>query len=131
MTLLLHLPETQKIGLVRRQFKQNYGTMKKYIYYSVYEYYDGKIKSKRSWKVKDGMVKKENELKSEYYYDSKGNIIKKVVKDLNNNESFRACDQTTEYTYLSFDDKGNWVERKWIDPMTELDYAEKREIKYY
>ena len=97
-------------------------------YYIEYEYNNGKVKIEYSWYIKDGDTKKECETKKEYYYNSKGDIVKCVNKDLSGSGR---VDLITEYKYLSFDDKGNWILREYQDPWTLGTCTEKRVIEYY
>lgn len=97
----------------------------KYTYFSNYEYEDNRLKKVTSWRIAEGTSNKERKQTDEYVYDSRGNIIKIIAVG---DDGFRA---TTEYKYITFDDKGNWIEREWVSPLNGLDYAEKREIEYY
>ncbi len=62
-----------------------------------------------------------------FTYNSKGFISEITDKDL----SGERTDLKSSYTYLSFDSKGNWTERKTLDPRTEEEQYEKRVILYY
>lgn len=97
-------------------------------YYIEYEYHNEKVKITYSWYIEDGVAKKDGETKKEYYYNSKGDIVKCVDKDLS---GFGRVDFITEYKYLSFDDKGNWILREYQDPLTLATCTEKRVIEYY
>lgn len=64
----------------------------------------------------------------EYYYDSKGYVLKAISKDL---AECPRIDFVTEYKYISFDKHGNWVEREYMDPLTAATVSVKRIIEYY
>lgn len=103
-------------------------TGKKYTQYSKVEYnQNGKISKKSSWIIYEGSSEKEYRTSSEYFYDLKGNVIKVINKSITGDRADQQCD----YEYVSFDARGNWTERKYVDPMTLGDCVEKREIQYY
>lgn len=98
-------------------------------YYTKYEYdAKGRLITVYNWSVKSGETKRETDRKEVFYYDSNGNIIKKENKDLTGT---RALVLVTEYEYIAFDTKGNWIERKYQDPITLSNVIQKRSIMYY
>lgn len=93
-------------------------------YCDIYEYDNkGNIKTMISY------VNSEPSSRTEYFYDSKGIVTKKIRKDISDGPSF--VDQITEYEYVSFDNKGNWTERKYVDHVTGCYESQKRVIDYY
>ena len=77
--------------------------------------------------------------KYELEYNSNGNLVKQTVyggTDEELEDNTMALDHILEYTYLEFDDQGNWIRRieKWTD--AELDFLNgeeefTRSIEYY
>ena len=101
----------------------------KYISLMCYEYNDnGYIKNETMWEVSLDGTKKEATSRYDYYYDAKGYVSKIISKDLSGSGRI---DLVTEYKYISFDKKGNWIEREYTDPVTLGICTEKRIIEYY
>lgn len=101
----------------------------KYIILMCYEYNDnGYIKNETMWDVSLDGTKKEAINRYDYYYDAKGYVSKIISKDLSGSGRI---DLVTEYKYISFDKKGNWIEREYTDPKTLGICTEKRIIEYY
>ena len=97
--------------------------------YSKYEYdAKGRLITEYYWSVKFGETKRNIDQKKVFYYDSNGNIIKIENKDLTGE---RALVLVTEYEYIAFDTKGNWIERKYQNPITLENVIQKRSIMYY
>ena len=97
--------------------------------YTKYEYdAKGRLITVYNWSVLFGETKRDTDRKEVFYYDSNGNIIKKEDKDLTGT---RALVLVTEYEYIAFDTKGNWIERKYQDPITLSNVIQKRSIMYY
>lgn len=98
------------------------------IYYKKIEYKNNKLSSIQSYFVCQGENKKRADSKDTFYYNTKGFVAKVIDKSL---DGSGRVDFITEYQYVSIDEKGNWTERKYEDPMTLNEVTEKRVIEYY
>lgn len=90
---------------------------------------DGRIKSKISWQLEDGKSIPEYSSEVLYFYNTEGYVVKEIDKDLH--EEAKRMDLVKEYEYLSFDEKGNWTQRVFIDPVRLGRIIQKRIITYY
>lgn len=89
---------------------------------------DGNVESVIHWKQQDGKTEVEYTSKDIYIYNSEGFVEKIIDKDLSD---LRRIDLVKEYVYLSFDEYGNWTERKFVDPVNLSEETQKRVITYY
>ena len=94
-------------------------------YRHIYEYDNkGNIKTEITY------IDSERKKQTDYFYDSKGNVIKEIEKDISESD-YKMLDQIVEYEYVSFDDRGNWTERKFVDIFSGCYESTKRVIEYY
>lgn len=89
---------------------------------------DGNVESKIHWRQQDGKTEVEYTSKDIYIYNSKGFVEKIIDKNISGSGRI---DLVKEYVYLSFDEYGNWTERKFVDPVNLSEETQKRVITYY
>lgn len=94
----------------------------------VYDMY-GKVKSEVCWSLEDGIANPIYSSELLYFYNSNGYVVKEIDKDLH--KETKRIDLVREYEYLSFDENGNWTERKYVDPRQESEVVQRRVITYY
>ena len=85
------------------------------IIYKKILFLNNKLSSVQTFYVFEGDNEKHAQSIDTYYYNSKGLLVKVINKDCSGDGR---VDCITEYQYVSFDEKGNWTERKYEDPWT-------------
>ena len=98
------------------------------IVYNKFEYKNKKLNSTQRSSVYQGENEEIVKSKITYYYNAKGLVEKEVNQDIG---SDGRGDVIKEYQYVSIDEKGNWTERKYQDPVMLIEFIEKRVIEYY
>ena len=84
--------------------------------------------------IDTGFVKSAEITEESLFYDSKSNIISRVICSLRPKSDFRKCGEF-KYIYSQFDDSGNWqyktISGKSGQEETMWYYIEERKIEYY